>query len=164
MLKPLTEYLSELTKQANSSDLLQFPLLNGILKRASEIQHDHMLRAQDAPAIIEQKEKLRQNPSYSNYPAKPLFAPKDREIDNRAYAQALIPGCWTSGRLTSRESKTTLSFLSRRKRICCLTSIRLAGGHIMEELLISGLFSLPMKGLLSMVVIYTRHRPSHPTR
>ena len=75
-------------KQANSSDLSQFPLLNGILKRASEIQHDHMLRAQDAPAIIEQKEGLRRNPKYIGTLVRPLFAPKDREIDNRAYAQA----------------------------------------------------------------------------
>lgn len=88
MLKPLTEYLSGLTKQANSSDLSQFPLLNGILKRASEIQHEHIRRAQDHPTIIAQKEGLRLNPKYSRYPAKPLFAPKDREIDNRAYAQA----------------------------------------------------------------------------
>lgn len=110
MLKPLTEYLSELTKQANSSDLSQFPLLSGILKRASEIQHEHMLRAQDAPAIIEQKEKLRQNPSYSNYPAKPLFAPKDREIDNRAYAQAPYSRLLDFGKINQQRAQNNTLF------------------------------------------------------
>lgn len=88
MLKPLTEYLSELTKQANSSDLLQFPLLNGILKRASEISQEHIRAAQDPPGVIARKEELRQNPQYRKHSAKPLFASKYGEIDNRAYAQA----------------------------------------------------------------------------
>ena len=74
--------------QHNSPNLSKFPLLDGILKRASEIQHEHMRRAQDQPAIIEQKEGLRRNPRYVGKPVRSLFAPKDREIDNRAYAQA----------------------------------------------------------------------------
>ena len=74
--------------QHNSPNLSKFPLLNGILKRASEIQNEHIRGAQDHPDIIARKEKLGQNPRYVGKSVRSLFAPKYGEIDNRAYAQA----------------------------------------------------------------------------
>ena len=116
-----------MAKQANSSDLSQFPLLNGILKRASEIQHDHMLRAQDAPAIIEQKEKLRQNPAYARAIG-PLLAPKDREIDNRAYAQSPYSRLLDFGKINQQRAQNN-TLLPVPEKANLLPDIYQAGGR-----------------------------------
>ena len=119
--------MADITKQFNSSDLSQFPLLNGILKRASEISQEHIRAAQDPPGVIARKEELRQNPQYRKHSAKPLFASKYGEIDNRAYAQAPYSRLLDFGKINQQRAQNN-TLLPVPEKMNLLPDIYQVGG------------------------------------